>query len=422
MARYATAPAPRRQESLLDTAMVNFRRAAAHLQLGDDIRTVLSTPMRELQVEIPLRLDNGTLKVFHGYRVQHNGTRGPVSGGLRFDPNSHLDAMRGLAATNTWKAAVLNLPFGGAQGAIACDPATLSKKELERLTRKYISRIHLVLGPYRDVTCPDMATDSEVMGWIFDQFSSAHGYTPACATGKPTTMGGSPASGRAAGSGVAIILREAARDLNMPLAGLRVAIQGLGTVACNTAAALQQMGCRIIAVSDSRGGIRNKHGLDIAALLEHVLIQGTLTGFRGAERIDNDALLTSVCDVLIPAATDSVLTAVNASRVRAKLIIEGANLPTTASADAVFEKLGITVVPDILANGGGMASSYFEWTQNLQQIYWDEERLNQELEKVLTQAYATVSARAEADKVPLRVAAYSVGIERVARVENLRPI
>ncbi len=422
MARFATATAPKRQETALDTATVNFRRAAAHLNLTADMQTLLSTPLREMRVEIPLRRDNGELQVFTGYRIQHNGVRGPVCGGFRLHPKSDLDEMRALAAATTWKAAVLNLPFGGAQGCIICDPATLSRTELERLTRKYVSRVHMMLGPYRDVPAPDVNTDSEVMGWVFDQFSSAHGYTPACTSGKPQAMGGSLASERATGTGLAIVLREACKDLGMKLEGLRVAIQGFGFVGHATADALQKLGCKVVAIPDSKGGVRNYQGLNVEALSKHVEESGTVAGFAGSEKITNDTLLESDCDVLIPAATDSMLTGSNAARTRAKIILEGANLPTTPSADAVFERLGVTVVPDILANAGGMASSYFEWTQNLQQIFWDEEHVNRELEKVLCHAYETVSARARQDKSSLRTAAYCVGIERVARAESLRPV
>lgn len=419
MARAGTAPS-RSVESAIQVTRLNFQKAAAHLKLDAEMQTLLSTPFRELRVEIPIRMDSGALKVFVGYRVQHNGARGPAKGGIRFHPNVDLDEVRALAAAMTWKTAVVNIPFGGAKGGITVDPAKMSLKELERLTRKYVSRIHLLLGPYRDVPAPDVNTNAQTMAWVFDQYSSANGYTPACVTGKPVEMGGSLGREQATGRGVALMVRDAAKDLGMKLSGLRVAVQGFGNVGSNAALLIQELGAKIVAVSDVNGGIYNAKGIDIAKLRAHVKTKNTVGGFTGCESITNEELLTSDCDVLVPAALECVIHPGNAAKIRAKLIVEGANLPTTPAADAILESRRITVVPDILANAGGVTCSYFEWAQNLQQVFWEEEHVNKELEKVMCRAYRTVADRAKADKLSLRTAAYCVAIERVARAEKLR--
>ncbi|HUR36940.1 MAG TPA: Glu/Leu/Phe/Val dehydrogenase dimerization domain-containing protein [Terriglobales bacterium] len=407
-------------ETAIQVTKINFQKAAAQLKLDAEMQTLLSTPFRELRVEIPIRLDSGALKVFVGYRVQHNGARGPAKGGIRFHPNVDLDEVRALAAAMTWKTAVVNIPFGGAKGGITVDPKELSIKELERLTRKYISRIHLLLGPYRDVPAPDVNTNAQTMAWIFDQYSSAHGYTPACVTGKPVEMGGSLGREQATGRGVSLMVRDAAKDLGMKLAGLRVAVQGFGNVGANAAVLIQELGAKIVAVSDMKGGILNPKGIDVLKLQAHVKKTGSVVGFAGCESITNEELLTCDCDVLVPAALECVIHAGNAGKVKAKLIVEGANLPTTPSADAILEERKVTVVPDILANAGGVTCSYFEWAQNLQQVFWEEEHVNQELEKTMTRAYKAVAERAKAEKLSLRTAAYCLAIERVARSEKLR--
>ncbi len=420
MARFAAAPAQDIQESPQRTATANFRRAAVNLRLSPEMQATLAAPLREVMLEIPLRMDDGTQQMFTAYRVQHNDARGPASGGLRFQSSSDLDEVRALAATHTWKAALLNLPFGGAQGAIACDPARLSRQERERLTRNYVSRLRPLLGQYRDVPSPDVNADSEVMGWICDQYSELNRPAFACVTGKPQSMGGSCGSERAVGVGIACVVLEASKHREPRTDALRVAVQGFGKVGHAAAEALAKLGCRVVAISDSRGGIRNNAGVDIAALKEHLSGGASVSNFVGGEKITNTDLLETDCDVLVLAATDSVVTGNNASRIRAPLIVEGANLAITPSADIILERLGVMVVPDILANGGAVASSYFEWTQNLEQVYWRAEQVTSELEKVMTRAYGAVLARARVDKTSLRVAAYSLGMERVARVEKLR--
>ena len=408
------------KETAADIARENFAKAASALNLNRDMQVLLSTPFREVRVEVPVRMDDGQLKVFTGSRVQHNGARGPAKGGIRYHPSVNVDQIRALAMSMTWKAAVVNVPFGGAKGGVACEPSEMSQAELERLTRQLTSRIHLLLGPYRDVPAPDVNTNPQVMTWIFDEYSKSNGYSPACVTGKPLEMGGSQGREKATGRGVAIMLREAAKDLGLELQGLRVAVQGVGNVGSNAAQLIANMGAKIVAVSDTSGAIYNPEGIDISDLKAHKKAKGSVAGFGGGRKIAADDLLECDCDVLVPAALECALHAGNAARIRAKLIVEGSNLPTTPSADAVLERKGITVLPDILANAGGVICSYFEWAQNLQQVSWEEKRVNHDLEQSMLKAYQEVAARAKQQRVSLRTAAYSLAVERVARVERLR--
>lgn len=398
----------------------NFQLAADRLGLDPDMQTLLATPFREVRVEVPVRMDDGRLKVFVGYRVQHNGARGPAKGGIRFHPNVDLDEVRALAEAMTWKTAVVGIPFGGAKGGITVDPSQLSARELERLTRRFVSRIHLLLGPFRDVPAPDVNTNAQVMAWVFDEYSSAHGYTPACVTGKPLDMGGSQGREQATGRGVMITMREAAKDLGLDPKNLRVAVQGFGNVGSNAALLIAGLGCTVVAVTDVRGGVQNPAGIDIPALLAHTKATGSVVNFPGTQPISNEKLLEYDCDVLVPAALECVLHQGNAANVKAKLVVEGANLPTTPEADAILERKGVMVVPDILANAGGVTCSFFEWSQNLQQTFWEEQKVNDELEKTMVKAYRHVADRAKAEKISLRTAAYCVAVERVARAEKLR--
>jgi glutamate dehydrogenase (NAD(P)+) len=418
----ATGPAIKAQprESALEITRGNFFIAAQRLGLDQDMQTLLNTPFRELRVEVPVRMDDGRLKVFVGYRVQHNGVRGPAKGGIRYHPQVDIDEVRALAAAMTWKTAVVNIPFGGAKGGVTCDPSQMSLRELEKLTRKFTSRIHLILGPYRDVPAPDVNTNAQVMTWLFDEYSSAHGYTPACCTGKPIDLGGSLGREQATGRGVSFMVREAAKDLGLDLGKLRVCVQGFGNVGSNAALLIEQLGCKIVGLSDVKGGIYDSRGLKVAEVLAHLKQTGSVVGFHGAESLTNEELLEADCDVLVPAALECVIHGGNAARIRAKLIVEGANLPTTPSGDEVLYKRGVTVVPDILANAGGVTCSYFEWAQNLQQVFWDEEHINHELEKIMSKAYRTVADRAAKEKIQMRTAAYCVAVERVARAEKLR--
>ena len=407
-------------ENPRDITSTNFRLAADRLGLDAETRTLLTTPFRELRVEVPVRLDDGSLKVFLGYRIQHNGARGPAKGGIRYHPAVTVDEVRALAEAMTWKTSLVNIPFGGAKGGIACDPHAMSQRELERLTRKYTSRIQVILGPYRDVPAPDVNTNAQVMTWLFDEYSLHHGYTPACVTGKPVELGGSLGREQATGYGAAILVRELMRELGRPLAGATVALQGIGNVGSYAARALAREGCRILAVADSKGAVFSSKGIDLAALFPHKAATGKVQGLAGTEAISNGDLLELECDILIPAALECVIHRGNAERIRAKVIAEAANLPTTPDADQILERRGIPVLPDILTSAGGVTVSYFEWTQNLQQHFWEESQVFAEMEKILVKAFRNVVERARSEKISYRTAAYTIAVERVARAEKLR--
>ena len=398
----------------------NFRAAADRLGLDAEMRTLLSTPFRELRVEVPVRLDDGSLKVFLGYRIQHNGVRGPAKGGIRYHPAVTVDEVRALAEAMTWKTALVNIPFGGAKGGIACDPRTMSQRELERLTRKFTSRIQVILGPYRDIPAPDMNTNAQVMTWIFDEYSAHHGYTPACVTGKPVELGGSLGREAATGNGATILIREIMKELGRPLQGATVVLQGFGNVGSHAARALTREGARIIGIGDFYGGIFSQKGMNIEELFVHQAATGRIQGFAGTQPISNDDLLELPCDILVPAALECVIHKGNAERIKAGVIAEAANLPTTPEADQILHRRGIPVLPDILANAGGVTVSYFEWTQNLQQHFWEEDKVNAEMERILVKAFRNVMDRARSEKISFRIAAYTIAVERVARAEKLR--
>lgn len=402
----------------------NFDLAAESLGLSKEEKILLKTPFREMKVEVPVRMEDGSLKIFVGYRIQHDSARGPAKGGIRYHPAVDEDEMRALAEAMTWKTALVNTPFGGAKGGVNCDPLKMSQAEVERVTRKFIARIHHILGPYRDVPAPDVNTNPQVMAWILDEYSSRHGYSPACVTGKPVELGGSLGRKQATGRGVMLVLAEHMKDLGRPLAGLRVVIQGFGNVGSNAALLLAEQGCEIIAVADIYGGIISKDGkaLPVKELVEHVNKTGSVIKFSGTEPIDNQDLLLLECDVLIPAAMECVLHRENAPKVKAKIVAEAANLPTTPEADEIFEKKRIMVLPDILTNAGGVIVSYFEWTQNLQQLFWDEDKVNNELYRYITRAYRDAAALAAKERISLKHAAYRIAIERVARAEALRGV
>lgn len=400
----------------------NFDRAARHLGLGEMERRLLKEPFREVSVKVPVRMDDGTLQIFRGYRVQHNGARGPFKGGIRYSPAVNADEVRALAEAMTWKTALADIPFGGAKGGVNCDPLRLSRAELERVTRKFIARIRHVLGPMRDIPAPDMGTNPQVMAWILDEFSSREGYSPACVTGKPVELGGSAGRNRATGQGVVFALEEHLRSSSRGLTGLRVVIQGFGNVGANVALLLADQGAEIVAVGDILGAIATAdgRGLPVQELAEHVKREGSVVGFPKSVPIPAEELLLLECDVLVPAATECVLHAGNADKIRAAIIAEAANLPTTPEADEVLRRKGVSVIPDILANSGGVIVSYFEWVQNLQQKPWDELAVEKELARRMRDIYRDVSHLAAHDGRTLRVAAYSLAVERVLRVEERR--
>lgn len=402
----------------------NFQVAAERLGLAEERRKLLKMPFREVKVEVPIRTDDGDLRVFNGYRVQHCGARGPAKGGIRFHPQVDLNEVRSLAEAMTWKTALANIPFGGAKGGVDCDPTELSTTELERVARKFISRIHHVLGPYRDVPAPDVNTNAQVMAWMMDEYSSHHGYTPACVTGKPVELGGSLGRKEATGRGVMLVIAKYLNDIRRSPRGLRVAVQGFGNVGSNAAVLLEEQGCDVFAVSDMYGAISGRNGkaLPMRKVAEHVVKTGSVIEFPGSEPLTNEDLLLLDCDILIPAALECVLHGKNAPKVRARLIAEAANLPTTPEADDILTRMGVTILPDILVNAGGVIVSYFEWIQNLQQEFWEEDRVNAELDRYLTVAYNDVAALASEAKIPFKVAAYQIAVKRVAHAEELRGV
>jgi glutamate dehydrogenase (NAD(P)+) len=397
-----------------------FDRAADHLDLDDEMRAVLRSSYRELTVQVPVRMDDGRLEVFQGYRVQHNGARGPYKGGIRYHPEADLDEVRALAALMTWKTAILDVPYGGAKGGVQCDPAALSEQERERLTRRFTSMISYVLGVNRDVPAPDMGTDAQTMAWMMDAYSARYGYTPAIVTGKPVELGGSYGREAATGRGVVYCLERVAGDLAFDLSSATVAVQGFGNVGSWTARLVGETGARVVAVSDVRGGVHRGDGLDVQALVDHDRESGSVVGAPGTGAISNPELLELDVDVLIPAALDGVITEENADRIGARVVVEAANSPITPSADDALVERGLTVIPDILVNAGGVTVSYLEWVQNIQQFRWDEDEVNRELSKKMGLAWKNVHSRATVDGIPLRLAAFAIAVERVARAARLR--
>ncbi|QXC63427.1 glutamate dehydrogenase [Aquihabitans sp. G128] len=385
------------------------------------MRAILTTTYREISVQVPVRLDDGGLVVAQGYRVQHNGARGPYKGGIRYHPSANLDEVRGLASLMTWKTALVDIPFGGAKGGIAIDPSTLSQHELERMTRRFMNGIAHVVGIYRDIPAPDMNTNAQTMAWMMDAFSAREGYSPAIVTGKPLAVGGAPGRESATGRGVIDVLEAHAARSGFSLDGLRVAIQGFGNVGSWAAVEAARRGCHVVAVSDQWGGVRRESGLDVQRVVDAVRGGGKVSEVEGAhDDITNEELLAGECDVLIPAALDEQLHSENADAVQARVVVEAANYPTTPGGDKVLGDNGIVVVPDVLANAGGVIGSYFEWAQNIQQFQWKEARFNEELADKLHVAYAATASYAEAHGCTLRQAAFAIGIDRVATASRLR--
>ncbi len=397
-----------------------FDKAADVLNLDQELRLLLKTPFRELRVELPLKRDDGQLEVFIGYRVQHNGARGPMKGGLRFHPEVDFDEARSLASLMTWKTALVDVPFGGAKGGITCNPHEMSEKEVERLTRTFTSRIGFALGVQRDIPAPDVNTNPQIMAWIMDQYGNRYGHTPGIVTGKPVELGGSPGREAATGRGVSVITAEAAKDVGIEMQGARVVLQGFGNVGSFTAQLLADQGASIVAVSDASGAVFNGDGLDVADLLEYTAGRNELKSYGSGEKLTNDELLELDCDILIPAALGSVITKENAHQIKTRMVVEAANSPVTTIADAILEEREITVVPDILANAGGVTGSYFEWVQNIQVFSWEEEEFNQRLDRMMGTAYRDVVVLMKQHEVPMRTAAYMIAMDRVGKAERLR--
>ena len=406
--------------SPFDEVNVFFDRAADRLELEDGVRELLRRPWRELRVSVPVRMDDGRIEVFAGYRVQHNGARGPYKGGVRYHPRADQEEVRALASLMTWKNALVDIPFGGAKGGVQCDPRTLSQDELNRLTRRYTANIEHIIGVNRDIPAPDMGTNSQTMAWMMDAYGQIHGYTPGIVTGKPVELGGSVGRDAAPGRGAVYVTAEAAKDLGLSTEGARVAVQGFGQVGSWIVRLLDEQGCKIVAVSDVRGGVYSEDGIDVHRLLEHHTEAGTVTGVAGADAITNEELLEVDCDFLVPAAINGVIHGGNVSRIKAKVVVEAANHPVTPEADQTLNDRGIHVLPDILVNAGGVVGSYFEWTQNLYQHQWDETRVNEELSKIMTRAYRNVRDMVEREGVTYREAAFTIGVGRVAHVARLR--
>ena len=398
-----------------------FNVAADHLKLDAGLRDVLRTPDRELTVAIPVKMDDGTMRVFTGYRVQHNFSRGPCKGGIRFAPDVNLDEVRALAAWMTWKCAVVDLPFGGGKGGVICNPMQLSQGELERITRRYTSGILDILGPDRDVPAPDVNTNEQTMAWLMDTYSMhVRRTTTAVVTGKPIALGGSKGRTEATGRGVMIIAREALKKLGLRPSQTTVVVQGSGNVGGIGARLMQEQGHKIISISDMFGAIHNENGLDMPDVLAYLKANKKLTGYPKAKAISAAEQLELPCDVLVPAATENQITSANAARIKAQVIVEGANGPTTAEADKILEKKGILVVPDILANAGGVTVSYFEWVQDRAGFFWTEEEVNTRLEHIMVDSFKSVDETAASHKTSMRIGAYIVAVGRVAAVYKLR--
>ncbi|HET6381483.1 MAG TPA: Glu/Leu/Phe/Val dehydrogenase [candidate division Zixibacteria bacterium] len=402
-------------------AQAQFDHAAELLDLDPGLRRVLRVPKRELTVNFPVTMDDGRVEVFTGYRVQHNLARGPAKGGIRYHQDVTLDEVRALAMWMTWKCAVVNIPYGGGKGGVIVDPKKLSLRELEGLTRRFTTEISPIIGPDRDIPAPDVNTNAQTMAWIMDTYSMHHGYTvPGVVTGKPVAVGGSLGRNEATARGAVFTLQRASTALNLPLNGAKVAIQGYGNAGSIAAELLAAEGALIVAVSDSTGGIHNAAGLDPAKVSAWKREHGTVVGYPGADEVTNAELLELECDILIPAALENQITHINAHRIKAKVVAEAANGPTTPEADEILHDQGVFLIPDILCNAGGVTVSYFEWVQDMQSFFWTEERINESLKGIMDRAFDAVHAMSQQRGVDMRSAAYMVAVARVAEATTLR--
>jgi glutamate dehydrogenase (NAD(P)+) len=406
-----------------EVAQRQFDEAAEAMGLDPAMREVLRVPQRELIVNFPVRMDNGTVRVFTGFRVQHNITRGPAKGGLRYHPAVTLDEVKALAMWMSWKTALMGIPFGGAKGGVICDPHSLSQVELEHLTRRFATEISLLVGPHSDIPAPDLGTNAQTMAWFMDTVSMHEGYSmPAVITGKPISVGGSEGRAEATGRGVATVTLKALSQLGIAPSDATVAVQGFGNVGSISALLLERAGCRIVGSSDVHGAIWNPAGFNVTSVLDHIRTSHSMVGFPGAEETSNDGLLTGDATVLIPAALEGQITPEVAERMRCRLVVEGANGPTSPDADIVLRDRAILLVPDILANAGGVVVSYFEWVQDLQAFFWEEADINRRLENLMRRAYDTIQGVAEAKGITLRQSAYSLAVDKVARATLVRGI
>ncbi|MFY9528889.1 MAG: Glu/Leu/Phe/Val dehydrogenase [Candidatus Acidiferrales bacterium] len=413
--------APREDLNPYRISQIQFDIAAEHLKLDQGLRQVLRTPKRILEVSIPTKMDNGQIKVFTGYRVQHNVARGPAKGGIRYHPNVTLDEVKALAAWMTWKTATVNIPYGGGKGGVICDPKRMSKSELERMTRRYTSEILPIIGPEQDIPAPDVYTDAQTMAWIMDTYSMTVGYSAlGVVTGKPLSIGGSEGRREATARGCLFVCEEACRVKKMSLRGATVAVQGFGNAGSLVARLFTEKRAKVIALSDSRGGVFNSRGIDPLKAMRYKERSGTVVGMPGTSRISNDDLLTMKCDILIPAALENVITLSNADQLKAKIVAEAANGPTTPHADEVLARKGILLLPDILANAGGVTVSYFEWVQDLQSFFWSEGEVNAKLESVVKRAFNEVHETMRKHHVHMRTAAYILAVGRVADATVVR--
>jgi len=404
-------------------AVAQFDEAADRLGLSQSMRAILRTPKRELTVNFPVRLDNGDVKMFTGYRVQHNINRGPAKGGIRFSPQVSIDEVRALAMWMTWKCAVVGIPYGGAKGGVICDPHQMSHSELERLSRRYATEISIIMGPNSDIPAPDMNTNPQVMAWMMDTYSMHQGYSvPAVITGKPLAIGGSEGRLEATARGVQVITREAMRHLEMQPEQSSVIVQGFGNVGSISARLVHELGCKVVGLSDISGGVYNPAGIDVPLALRFSREHGSLRGLPGSQAVTNQELLEMPCDILIPAATENQLTGENAARIQARLIVEAANGPTTPEADQIFNTNGVLVVPDILANAGGVTVSYFEWVQDLQRFFWAEQEINQRLEAIMKRSFDAVLQQSKIQGTSLRMGAYLLAVSRVAEATEIRGV
>ncbi|MEK6986032.1 MAG: Glu/Leu/Phe/Val dehydrogenase [Candidatus Thermoplasmatota archaeon] len=408
-------------------ALEQLKTVAKRMKLDPNLHEVLKHPMRSLEVYLPVRMDNGTIQVFTGYRVQHSMARGPAKGGVRFHQNVTLDEVKALAMWMTWKCAVVGIPYGGAKGGVIVNPKDLTDSELERLARRYFSEISIIIGEQKDIPAPDVNTNAQTMAWFMDTYSMGKGYAvPAIVTGKPVDLGGSEGREKATSRGIQFCVREAAKVLKLNLAGATVAIQGFGNVGGNSAPLLAELGCKIVAVSDVSGGIHDPKGFDVVKLAAHIKQNGSVKGFPGAKEITNSQLLELKVDVLVPAALEGVITKENAPKIDCKILAEGANGPTTPEADEILLKKGVFVIPDVLCNAGGVTASYFEWVQGLQSFFWTEAEVNEKLNEIMTKAFHQVHdiwlRETKISALTMRQAAYMLAVQRVADAVRKRGI